>query len=379
MILKVRSGKSIMKSRVSKRKKIVIDLTSLSYHVTGIERYALCISECLLREADYNFILVFRNTIYPTFDKYIDGFRVSAKILRGNNKLVFNQIILPYNLYKIKADKYLFLAFTSPMLFFRKGIVSTIHDMGAWDYPRSLKLKQKIYSRIGCVIAAKSSEALLTVSEFSKKRIADILKINPDKITVAYSAISDELKKEKYPDYEVVKKKYGLPEKYIMTLSTLEPRKNLTLLIDAFISVQEKVDYDVVLVGRKGWKIDELIAKCQKGRIHVTGFVEDDEVITLYKNAMCFVFPTAYEGFGLPPVEALFLGTPVISSSAASMPEVLRNQAILFENGDQKALADLLLHLNDNVGIMKKNLDEFQTANYCFDVSAKKVLEVLER
>lgn len=367
-----------MKTIDSKRKTIAIDLTSLSYHITGIERYALCISECMIKESNHNFVLLFRDAIYPTFNKYIDGSRVVARILHGNNKLIFNQVILPYNLYKIEADKYLFLAFTSPMLFFKRRIISTIHDMGAWDYPQSLSFKQKIYARVGCSIAAKSSEVLLTVSEFSKKRITEILKVKENKVHVAYSAISNELKKANYPDYSVLKKKYSLPDKYIMTLSTLEPRKNMTLLIDAFASIQDKVDYDVVLVGRKGWKIDELVKKCQYGRVHVTGFVEDDEVISLYKNSICFIFPTAYEGFGLPPVEALSLGTPVISSDAASMPEVLRKQAVFFKSNNKQELCELLLNLEKNVRNMPYGLDEFQKKNYRFDESAKKILEIIK-
>ena len=100
----------------------VIDLTSLSYHITGIERFAMCITEELLK-ADYEnkYILLFRNEVHPTFAKYIDGEKVLARVLHGNNKLVFFQIIMPMELYKIKADNYLFFAFPSPILFFNKN------------------------------------------------------------------------------------------------------------------------------------------------------------------------------------------------------------------------------------------------------------------
>ena len=164
-----------------------------------------------------------------------------------------------------------------------------------------------------------------------------------------------------------------------MTLSTLEPRKNLELLLKAFTAIQDKVDYDLVLVGRKGWKMDEVLEKYNsKERIHITGFVDDEHVSVIYKNAMCFIFPTLYEGFGLPPVEALSMGTPVISSDAASMPEILRNQAVYFKSDDQQELEKLLLNLEGNVVSMPHELDEYQKKNYRFDESAKKVLKIIK-
>ena len=125
---------------------IAIDLTSLSYHLSGIERYALCITiELLKYDKSNNYILIFREKIYSEFCDYIDNTRISAKVLHGKNKLIFNQIILPYHLYHIKADKYLFLAFANPILFKKKGIISILHDMGAFDF--SKKKGRRAYIR----------------------------------------------------------------------------------------------------------------------------------------------------------------------------------------------------------------------------------------
>lgn len=358
---------------------IAIDLTSLSYHISGIERYALCVSEEILKQNKKDkFILVFRETTYPAFNELIDNERVKAKVLHGNHKLIFNQIILPLSLYHIKADRYLFLAFANPILFRKKGIISILHDMGAFDFSQHDPIVKKIYFRTGCYAAAWNSEALLTVSEFSKKRICILLKVKPSKVHVVPSAVPHQLLIPSKLTYNQVKKKYNLPDKYVMTLSTLEPRKNMKLLLDAFDKVMEQVDYDVVLVGRKGWQIEELLQKIKANkRIHVTGFVNDDEVSLIYKHAECFVFPTLYEGFGLPPVEALALGTPVISSDAASMPEVLRNQATYFKSNNLDDLADRLLHLEERVKDMPHELDEYQKEKYDFAESARKILNIV--
>lgn len=359
---------------------IAIDLTSLSYHLSGIERYALCITLELLKIDQKNkYILIFRNEVYKTFDNIIDNKRIIAIVLKGDNKLLFNQVILPYHLYKIKADRFLFLAFANPILFRKKGIVSILHDMGAFDFSQNDSLLKKIYFRTGCYAAALNSEKILTVSNFSKERICKVLNVPDKKVYVVYSAIASSLASLK-SEQELVKKKYKLPEKYVMTLSTLEPRKNIELLLKVFTNIQHSVNYDLVLVGRKGWQIDDVLKKYdKKNRVHITGFVDDEDVACIYKNAMCFVFPSLYEGFGLPPIEALSLGTPVISSDAASMPEILRKQATFFKSNDEDALKELLLNLEDNLANMPYELDEFQKMNYRFDVSAKKMLSIIEK
>jgi glycosyltransferase involved in cell wall biosynthesis len=287
---------------------------------------------------------------------------------------------LPFALYRIKAERYLFFAYTSPILFRRKGIYNTIHDMGAWDAGNTMKPLQRFYWKATSKVSLRVSEGVITVSEFSKGRIADILSYPADKIRVIPSAIYKEVVKSEEINFEDVKEIYKLPKRYIMTLSTLEPRKNLKLLLEAFALVQNRVDYDLVLVGRKGWMMDEVLQQYNaQSRIHITGFVEDGQVATIYKNAMCFVFPSLYEGFGLPPVEALAVGTPVISSDAASMPEVLRNQAVYFKNDNLEELKGMLLHLEENISSMPRELDEYQKENYSFKISARKVLEFIEK
>ena len=149
-------------------------------------------------------------------------------------------------------------------------------------------------------------------------------------------------------------------------------------MLKAYTNIQDKVNYDLVLVGRKGWKMDEIIENYNsKERIHITGFVEDEHISTIYKNALCFIFPSLYEGFGLPPIEALTLGTPVIASNAASMPEILMNQAVFFKNNDEKALENVLLHLENNVDSMPHELNQFQKKNYSFEVSAERLLKLI--
>ena len=195
---------------------------------------------------------------------------------------------------------------------------------------------------------------------------------------VAYSAVYKDVVKDYGYTFEDIKEKYDLPANYIMTLSTLEPRKNIEILLEAFSKIQDKVDYDLVMVGRKGWKVENIINKYnKKNRVHITGFVQDEHLSVIYKNARCFVFPSLYEGFGLPPVEALAQGTPVIASNSASIPEILRNQAVYFESGSINQLCNLLINLNKSIVDFPHELDDFQKNNYRFSESAKKIIQML--
>lgn len=360
---------------------IVIDLTSLSWHLTGIERYAMCVTDKMITiDKDNKYVLIFRNEILPLFIDRIDGQRIRAKVLHGENKLLFLQITLMKALRKIEADKYIFFAFPGPLLFKSKGIINTIHDMGAWDSPGAMATLSRYYFRGSYRYAARVSEKIITVSEFSKGRIHEILGVPKEKIEVVYSAVYDRILQENVVLFDTVKSEYKLPDKYIMTLSTLEPRKNMRILLEAFDNIADQVDYDLVLVGRKGWKMDDVLEEFgAKDRIHITGFVKDEHLSAVYKNAMCFVFPSLYEGFGLPPVEALALGIPVISSDAASLPEVLMDRAVYFKNNSVEELEVQLMNIKDNETSMPCSLNEKQKHLFSFEAAAKKVLQMIDK
>lgn len=359
--------------------RILIDLTALSYHMTGIERFALCVTKELLEQDKKNeFILLFRDEIYPDFNDYVDGTRVRARILHGNHKLLFFQIVIPFNLYRIKADRYCFFAFPGPLLFKSKYIYNTIHDMGRWDQPIGEKPLNLFYFKTTESHALRVAKKVFTVSQFSKERIMSIAGLTDDKVEVVYNGITDKIT-DSIKDFSEVKDRYGLPDRYIMFLSTLQPRKNLQLLLEAYSDIKSKVNYGLVLVGRKGWEVDELLHKYSlDSDIVVTGYVPDEDIAAIYKKALCFVFPTLYEGFGIPPVEALSMGCPVISSDSSCMKEVLMDQAVFFKDNDGKELENLLEKLDSFVDKMPRELNEFQKVNYSYGASAEKILEVLK-
>lgn len=345
--------------------RIAIDLTSLADNFSGIERYAMNIARELmdLDSGENKYILLFKKSIHPVFEEYAKRKNVICKVYRERNKLLFAQIILPFFLYGIRADAYLFLAFQSPLLFWKRGIYNTVHDLTSWDCPETMKPHMKWYFKLSILNALLVSRRLIVNSQFTKNRIKDKFGYDKRKMIVAYCGISDVfmdyIKAQPKPtDTDIAQKeeairnrsldvrhKYHLPEQYFLCLATLEPRKNLPFLVDAYVELLEEgsVDIPLVLAGRKGWMMDEFLDRLEqeyRRKIIVTGFIEEEDLPYVYHMADCFIFPSLYEGFGMPPLEAMAVGTMTISSDAASLPEVLGGAASYFKLGDKQELKE---------------------------------------
>ena len=365
--------------------KIVIDLTSLSDNFSGIERFALCITKELVsnvKTKDVEFILVFKNKIHYEFENQLKN--VKKIIFYGGNKLIFNQVILPIKLMKIRADYYLFPAFPAPFFFFNKNSISAIHDLGCWDCSSTNKWYMTWYFKILYRKAARNNKRIITVSNFSKKRIMDILKVRQENILVVNNGMTDifiKYKKNGYQDNAV--KKYNLPSKYILCLSTLEPRKNLKLLISVYreLIINKDIDINLVLAGRKGWLVDHLLEGIEESvidRITFTGFIDDNDLPYVYENAKLFVFPSIYEGFGIPPLEAMYMKTLVVASDSSSLPEILQDGAIYFKNcnfDDLKEKIVFALNLTKNEKNVIKERAYCIAKEYKWNKEADKIVE----
>lgn len=363
-------------------KNVLIDLTSLADNFSGIERFAMSVAKEIINNSSIEYILLFKNEVHKEF--FEEHPHVKKIVLKGKNKLIFNQLILPLKLLHIKADSYLFLAFPAPFLFFNKQAISVIHDLGCWDCPSTNRKYITWYFKILYKKAALGNKTIITVSKFSKRRIVEILKVKPNNIHVVYNGLSEHLLNFKFNQLitKEVKECYHLPDSYILSLSTLEPRKNLRILIEAYSRLVSKgsIDYDLVLAGRKGWMIDNLLSGLEKkviDRIHITGFIQEKHLPYIYQGAKLFVFPSLYEGFGVPPIEAMHIGTVVISSDAASLPEILRDGCIYFKNNDsydlENKIEECIMENNENLKEKAKKI----SSRYTWEDAGKRVLEII--
>lgn len=357
--------------------KILIDLTSLADNFSGIERFAACLALEMTANDAHSYILVFKEQVHPIFEAAVKKPNVETMVLDRCNKLLFNQLRLPMAIGRCKADAYLFLAFPVPVLLYKKNMISTIHDICCWDCPETMNTMSKWYFRISHKVALKKCSKIVTISEFSRQRIVERLGYPEGKMPIIYCGIDPKFFAA--ADVAAAQEKYNLPQSYILTLSTLEPRKNLSLLVKAYeeLLLEGRELPALVLAGRKGWKMEDFLAEVHPKvleKIHFTGFVDDEDLPAVYAGAKLFVFPSKYEGFGIPPLEAMAAGCPVLSSDGASLPEVLGTAASYFKSEDLDSLKAALLSALENP---KAEGLQAQAKKFNWSAEAQKLLDCL--
>lgn len=217
-------------------------------------------------------------------------------------------------------------------------LVTTIHDLAVLKYPEYFSSRILKNQKLRLEWIKKEADAIIAVSQATKKDIVNLLKIDPQKIHVIYEAVPLEHKvKIDKEDIEEVKRKYKL-QNYILFVGTREPRKNLNRVIEAFKKIK---NLQLVIVGKKGWGRDKefSMTNFQFSNIKFLDRVSNKELAILYAGAKCFVYPSFYEGFGLPVLEAMYYGCPVITSNVSSLPEIVGKAAILVNPHDAKDIA----------------------------------------
>lgn len=368
--------------------KICIDLTSVYDKLSGIEKYALNITKnMVLNDKENIYILIFKNEVHIDF-KFVEKQKnINIKIINGMNKLYFSQIKLLIELYKIKCDYFLFLAFQAPILFFKKNQINTVHDMTPWLFANTMSLKGLLYFKLSIALAMRRSVHIITISESSKRDINKYF--NNKNISVIYCGV-DPLYQKQIDDIKLISvlSKYNINEKgYFLCLATLEPRKNFPLLLNAYVELRKelKTDKKLVIVGRKGWKFEDifkiLVDNKLESEVQFTGFVEEQELPYIYIGAECFVFPSIYEGFGMPPLEAMASGVPVIVSDSSSLPEVVGENGITFLNNNNNSLKSKIEQVLLMDSVEKDKLIIYELARskkFNWKVEGKKLIGVLE-
>jgi len=287
---------------------------------TGIEKYIINFLKTLNNtKIDFKLVVFIQNG----FPELLKNELTSLDFIHLNsaNRLVLDQVLIPLYAKKLNIDLIHFPAF-APSPFYRKKAIVTIHDATFWRYPDTISKGGKYYYRPLLSHSIGRINHFITVSNSSKSDLIEYLKIPQDAITVTYEALDLDFQElnSKYVENE---NKSG-HEKYILSVGTLEPRKNIQTLISAFSILKKKynIDHKLILTGRSGWKDKLEIPTDVLNNIIFTGYVSDKELLNLYKSASIYVFPSIYEGFGFPLLEAMSSGTPIVASLTSSLPEV---------------------------------------------------------
>lgn len=313
-------------------------------------------------EYQLNYFCVKHN---PETEAIIQKYREEGCVINqcsGFSARIFNHLSrivpVPYQLFfGRKSQITQFFNYMIPAGVFGKK-VTIIHDMTYKAYPETVGKRTRLWLERGVEQYCKRADIILTVSEFSRREIVKYLSIPEKKIKVVPNGVDLELYRDNYSDDEIgsARAKYQVPAQYVLYLGTLEPRKNIERLIEAYAKLKMKADDcpSLVLAGKKGWMYDGIFDKVKKLKLEnavvFTGYVEENDVPCLLAGAKFFLFPSIYEGFGMPPLEAMACGTPVIASNTSSLPEVVGDAGILVnpESVDEITQAMNLLLTDEN-------------------------------
>ena len=227
--------------------------------------------------------------------------------------------------------------------------VATIHDLSYLRYPTFHPPERVRWLEAGMEQTVSRATRLVTVSEFSKSEIVDAFPVSPQQIEIVPPGVSENyFAQSSEQSLTEVRRRLKLPRNYVLSVGTLEPRKNIKGLIDAHQGLPATVrrNFPLVLAGGKGWQsseVDKRTARAvARGEVIRLGYVAEKDLPALYQAASLFVYPSFYEGFGMPVLEALASGAPVITSNRASLPEVAGHYALLVEPNDIDALTQAL-------------------------------------
>lgn len=304
-------------------------------------------------------------------------------------KAVSTFIPLPYSWFFGKgSDITHFFNYIVPPFVHGKKVV-TIHDMVYKAFPETMNSKTRILLNLAMNKSMKRADVVVTDSEFSRSEIIKYFPQYRDKVEVVPCGVDCDMFKpiQDRSIIEKVKANHNIKGKYFLYLGTLEPRKNLTRLVKAYeILSRRKEDCPLlVLAGGKGWLYDEIFEEVNKSglgdKVIFTQYIPGEEICPLMNGAEAFVFPSLYEGFGMPPLEAMACGTPVIVSGSASLPEVVGDCGLIVDAYSEESIADAMGKIADNEELRKQLSEKgiIRAREFSWKKSAEKLYTIYER
>jgi glycosyltransferase involved in cell wall biosynthesis len=371
--------------------KIAIDIRTILPTRSGVGNYVLHLIDNLLRvdsESTYFFISRTKNlALIDNLEKR--GVPLITFFSHENHPLgdLWEHFILPLRLKKFGVE--IFHGPASLIPFRKKNfrVVVTIHDLVAFLFPNTIPLKYGAYMRYLLRYAVRRADKIISVSNHTREDLIRILKVPSEKITVVHEAPTPLFRSlDRAWAREQLKNRYGLQKKFIYHLGNIEPRKNLIVLLQAFGQVCRQIhnEYVLVLSGQPGWltgNLQRFLARYPfKERIIFTGYVPREDLPLFMNGAELFVFPSLYEGFGLPVLEAMNCGTPVITSNRSSIPEIVGSAAVMIDPEDPAALAEMIVSLLRRPEEREKmsRLGLEQAGRFTWEEAARKTLAVYQ-
>jgi glycosyltransferase involved in cell wall biosynthesis len=321
--------------------RIGIDARLVFYHKAGIGQYILRLTQALAQIDHTDQFVIFKSRKDATPIVNQSNFKMQRLWTPSHHR--FERWAMSIELLPFPLDILHSPDFIPPAHAWCPSVI-TVHDLAFLKYPRFLtRNSAHYYGQVD--LAARHADHIIAVSESTKRDTAQLLGVPNEKITVIYEAAHPVFRPVANIDALArVRTQYHLPENFILFVSTIEPRKNLPTLLRAYRRLRDNYKSDAVLAiaGSRGWlfeEVDKVIAELKlEDAVRFLGNVPNEELVYLYNAAKLFVFPSFYEGFGLPPLEAMACGTPVIVSNVSSLPEVVGDAGMLINPEDVEGL-----------------------------------------
>src|SRR5712691_1927422 len=290
---------------------------------------------------------------------------------------------LPLYLRKGSLDLFHGTNYEVPLWSKRRSVL-TIHDLSIFLHAGTHRADLARRARRRLPLMTRSASRIITPTESVKREVSERLKVDPEKIVVTLYAPRRGFQRMAWEEAAETKRRLGVEDEFLLFVGTIEPRKNLLTLVRAFDQILRQTSRrpQLVVVGAKGWLTDELFAFIKESsisdRLRLTGYLDDDDLRALYSSCTVFVYPSIYEGFGLPPLEAMACGAPVFASNIATFQETLGSAAQLVEPNDVEALARSIVESLDDEdrrrALSQRGLE--QAAKFSWERTAQLTLEV---
>ena len=367
---------------------IAIDAHSVGAGLGGNESYIANLIEALAEIDTEN-----RYTLYVTRREAVERFtnrwpHVRVRLTWPHTPLVRIPLTLSAELRRRPVDL-LHVQYTAPPLA-PCPVVATIHDLSFEHLPETFKRRSRAQLRLTVRRTARMARAIIAPSEYSRRDLIETYELPPERVAVTplsaaphLAPVTDEAERRR------VRELYGISVDYILAVGAIQPRKNLVRLIEAYADLrdarlQAKLP-QLLLVGRRGWLYGETLDAVNRhsndGDIRFTGYVRESDLPALYTDALCFVYPSYFEGFGLPVLEAMACGTPVVAGNRTSLPEVVGDAGLLVDPFDRSELARAIGRIIDDESLRHKlrarGLE--RAREFSWRETARRTLEVYER
>jgi glycosyltransferase involved in cell wall biosynthesis len=365
--------------------KIGIMLRHYEQHDGGVKVYTQNLIPRLLSQGSCNqYLLIYRNP--ALLGSYAGYPNASEIVLSVPTRLLWDQIGVSWIARKYKLDLVFNPKFTAPA-FAGTKTVFVRHGSERYVIPEKLPAFNCWASNLLIRQSCRSADAVICVSETVRKDLIAFTGLPAQKASLIHNGFDDHRFRVTSDTARLaeIRKKYALPERFILWAGQIDPRKNIARLLMAFDKIRHSVPHDLVLAGLKGWKAEEELRPIHQldlqGRVHFTGWVPHDDLPLLYNLADLFVFPSLYEGFGLPLVEAMACGCPVLTADRGSPPEITGKAAFLVNPLDVDQLArgmrSLLTDQSARNDLKTKGLERAKAFswNHC----AEQVLALFDR